>query len=269
MSLLWPRLEAPIAAALVESYRALPLAQVAEQSQLSHPKQTFASSGGTRASVAQLEKLRESIIEVAERHGYPNRAADPVRFDREMAPVLFEAMPMPVGEALSRPVWSFAAVVLAPHITYWRFVSGSSWNLERWVCSDRTRHMFARCWWQARQLTTPAPGGRDTSLLDALSESELNHITERTSIGGCGPLARAIARQVTALPVADRQRDTVREACKLALRRTAFIDPYALDERQLEALAESAMAAALATTPVPLPPPSGAPVASIAKPETV
>lgn len=246
MSVLWPRLSPTIAGELITTFRDLDLNEIESAAATSHPSQTFASSGGARATERQIAALKDTIHGVAETHGYPQPAGDAarVRFDRELAPLLLDHMPMADGEALNRDVWSFTSVVVAPHITHWRFVRGSAWNMERWVCTDRTRHMFARCWWQAKQLTLPVEGGRDTTLLDALSESELNHVTERTSIGGCAPLAQALARAVTAIPDGGNRRETARQACLLLLRRTAVIDPYTLDVDQLDRLAEESVAAA-------------------------
>lgn len=207
---------------------------------------TYASTGGIRASHVELEGVRHAIIETAGDHGFPG-AGDMIAFDRAMAIRLLDLMSMADGEALQRPVWSGTSLVLVPDVTYWRFVRDhDKWNAERWVCTDRTRHMIARLWWQARQLTTPTPDGRDSTLLDGLSESELNHLTERTSIGGCAPLVRAMANAVLGLPPEQRQREIVREGALLLLRRIGAVDPCSLTEAQLTAVALGALAAATA-----------------------
>lgn len=244
MSTLWPRLAAPIARSLFSDLQVSdPPGRIAV-AELRHPTATFASTGGSRASEADLRRVRDAIVATAERFGYPDRANDPIRFDREMAVALLEAMPMPEGEALVRDVWSHLALVTAPDVTYWRFVRnpGDTWNAERWVCTDRTRHMYARLWWQARQLTMQTETGRDTSLLDGLTESELNHLTERTTIGGYAPLVQALARAVISLPPERRQRDIVRQAALLLLRRTAVVDPCSLDPAQVQRLVDHAVA---------------------------
>lgn len=247
MSRLWPRLEHPIATALLAELQARTPDEVRSAHAISHPAVTYASTGGIRVNSADLEALRAAIIETAGAHGFPD-AGDPIAFDRAMAVRLLDIMPMADGEALQRPVWSFVALVLAPDVTYWRFVRDhDKWNAERWVCTDRTRHMFARLWWQARQLTVPTSDGRDSSLLDGLSESELNHLTERISIGGCGPLVRAMAGAVLRLPPEHRQRDVVRQGSLRLLRATGAIDPYSLSEDQLNALAGRAINEAFGT----------------------
>jgi hypothetical protein len=245
MSTLWPRLEQSIATARLADLKRLSPEAVRTSSALAHPGVTYASTGGVRATEAELASLRAAIVEVAQAHGFP-QAGNAVAFDRALAVRLLGVMPMADGEALQRPVWSFVALVLAPDVTYWRFVRDhDKWNDERWVCTDRTRHMFSRLWWQARQLTVPTAVGRDTSLLDGLTESELNHLTERTSIGGCGPLVRAMAKAVLALPAEYRQRDVVREGALRLLRTTGVVDAYSLTEEQLAGVAERSLLDAL------------------------
>jgi len=162
---------------------------------------------------------------------------------------MIDVMPMTDGEGLVRPVWSHVALVLAPDVTRWRIVRNPDdhWNVERWVCTDRPRQMFSRLWWQARQLTSVVDGCRDTSLLDGLTESEMNHLTERTTIGGFAPLVQALARTVISMSDHDRQRGVIRQAALLMLRRVAVVDPMSLDPIQIQALADNAVADALAS----------------------
>lgn len=254
MSLLWPHLDRalaePLFASLVDAH-ARPIV-----GEMRHPAQTYASSGGSRATPDDLARLRDGIVEVAVAHGFPVDRSRAIDFDRALAPRLLTLMPMPTGEALTKPVWSFVSLVVAPDVTYWRFVDPRrEWNVERWVCSDRTRHMFARLWWQARQLTVPTSDGLDARLLDGLTESELNHLTERVSIGGCGPLVRAMAGAVLDLPARQRHRGVVRNGALRLLRLVAVVDPYSLDDAQLAALARRALDEAVA---VLLPEPHGA-----------
>lgn len=263
MSILWPRLDRTLAEPLFASLVDAAFRPVVGE--LRHPAQTYASSGGARATAEDLTRLREGIVEVATAHGFPDDRSRLVEFDRALAPRLLVLMPMAIGEALTRSVWSFVALVVAPDVTHWRFVTaGREWNIERWVCSDRTRHMFARLWWQARQLTVSSSEGLDTRLLDGLTESELNHLTERVSIGGCGPLVRAMAAAVLDLPAGSRHRDVVRNGALRLLRLVAVVDPYSLHPAQLDTLARRALAEAVAVLlPEPqgirveLPPPGG------------
>lgn len=247
MTLLWPRLELPVAQKELDGLRSLDLDALRRGAATIHPAQRFASTGGGRASSDDLAQVRDVIIAAAQRFGYPDEApaSQRVLFDRYLAPRLYEAMPMPVGEALTRAVWNFTTVVLAPDVTSWRF---GRQNTERWLCSDRTRHMFSRLWWQAAQLTSEGSEGRETELLDGLTESDLNQMLERTAIGGYRPLVTALASAVLALGENDRSRGVVREASLRLLRLTAVVDPYGLSAEQLRDLVGRAVEEALAVT---------------------
>lgn len=255
MSALWPRIEQSVAEGLLAEHRARTEEHLYRAHAFSHPSATFASTGGVRVTEEKLSQFRDVIVDTARAHGFPDRTDEPIAFDRAMAVRLPELMPMAEGEALVRQVWSFLSLVLAPDVTHWRFVRNRSgpWNPERWVCTDRTRHMFSRLWWQAHQLVVVTEEGPDASLLNGLSESELNHLTERTSIGGCGPLVRALARAVVALPDDQRARDVVRQGALIVLRRLGVVDPYSLTEAQLDELATDAIFEAIGSPVLHLP----------------
>lgn len=247
MTLLWPRLELPVAQKELDALRLLDLDALRHVATTAHPAQRFASTGGGRASADALSEVRDVVVAAADLFDYPAEAspAKRVMFDRYLAPRLYEAMPMPVGEALTRAVWNFTSVVLAPDVTAWRF---GHRNTERWLCSDRTRHMFSRLWWHAAQLTSEGSEGRDTELLDGLTESDLNQMLERTVIGGYRPLVIALASAVLALDENDRSRGVVREAALRLLRLTAVVDPYGLRAEQLSTLIAQAVDEALIVT---------------------
>lgn len=239
MTLLWPRLNQAAAEARLRELRAMDAASLAQAWRVSHPAQTYASTGGARATDANLRSVREVVVDVACDHGYPGPVGDPVKFDRRLAPRLFAAMPMAVGEASARQLWNFVSIVLAPDVTAWRFGFA---NLERWLCSDRTRHTFARLWWHACLLTTPTENGRDTSLLDRLSESDLNQLLERTSIGGSRPLVRSLARAIVDLHPSARTREVVRDASLRVLRLMSIVDFSAIDQASVDEIVDGLVA---------------------------
>jgi hypothetical protein len=95
--------------------------------------------------------------------------------------------------------------------------------------------MFARLWWQALVLgETTESGPVSFALLNALSESDLNQLLERRSIGGNPILARAAAKALIGRedPRVQR-RDLVRDVTRRLQRRLAYIDFLALDEEQV------------------------------------
>ena len=84
MSRLWPRIERPIATALLAELEARTPDEIRATSALSHPAVTYASTGGVRVNTSDLERVRCAIVETAEAHGFPG-AGDTIAFDRAMA----------------------------------------------------------------------------------------------------------------------------------------------------------------------------------------
>lgn len=223
MSVLWPRLVRPVATAAFSSI----VANGSVQAATHHPEQVYAPIGGRRATTTEIQSLIDATTAVAASYGYPGPANDIQRigFDRAAARVVREAVGITWAEAGSRDVWSFVAIVTLPHLTMWRF---GTRNAERWVASDLTRHTWARLWWQ------DVVFGRDPQLLPLLTESDLNQLLERRSIGGDARLVCAIARAVLERVAegADR-RALFRSVTARVRRRLAFIDPRALSEEDM------------------------------------
>lgn len=234
MSTLWPRLPDVVTVELYERVSGRATAELIGECGVSHPGQTFAATGGTRADASRVNGLRQEIVAVAEAHGFPDRFPDSkesVAFDRDLAPRLFRTMDLAVAEAADRRVWNFIALVVAPDVTAWRFPG--SGNRERWVCRDRRRHMFSRLWWHAYLFADPATGSVDRALLDRLNESELNQLLERTSLSGNRRLLLCLARHIASSAGTGR-RDLVRDVTKRVLRRMAFVDYHAVTDDELE-----------------------------------
>ena len=239
MSVLWPRLASSAATAV---YTEMCDTGDTPAPSRRHPAQIFAATGGRRATDDDIDKVRELITTTAQSNGFGGDAGqtDLIRFDRQLAPLLVEQMGVVPAEASNKLVWSFLTLVVAPDVTAWRFGYA---NRERWVCTDLTRHMFSRLWWQAFLLTTKLGDARDTTLLDQLSESDLNQLLERTRLGGQRPLVQAIAKAVIAAPADIARRDLIREVSLRMLRRMAHTEHMSLTEAQLElAVGETAEA---------------------------
>jgi hypothetical protein len=196
------------------------------QGAVRHAEQVYAPVG-ERVIDSQITELVNKVTELAENHGYPAPSSDGVRvaFDRACAPLMRELVDITWAEAGSRSIWSFVALVPLPHVTLWRF--GPS-NVERWVASDLTRHTWARLWWQAVVFAS------DADLLAQLTESDLNQLLERRSIGGDPRLVRSIGAALvrTDLGALPRRR-VIRDVSKRLRRQLAFIDVRALDDQTL------------------------------------
>lgn len=232
MTELWPRLST--ATGIVEFRK---LDGEPEQLKLAarnrHPQMTYAASGGQRIGETGVARLSDEIRSTAVEYGYPatTGSTDLIRFDRVAAETIHRFMDITSVEAANRGVWTFLAVTAMPDVTRWRFPGD---NVERWIATDLTRHMFSRLWWQAMTFATETDGVRDYSLLRKLSESDLNQITERRSIAGVTPLARSIARILTEGDHTGGNRKMLRDATPRLRRLMAFIDFSVLTDEQLD-----------------------------------
>ncbi|MFI6078344.1 hypothetical protein ACIA5C_43145 [Actinoplanes sp. NPDC051343] len=221
---LWPQLPQPVAlsmyADLLEGAEPTPAT--------SHAAQLWAPIG-SRVSSRQIRSLLDAATDVAQSFGYPQPAGPDKRvaFDRAVAPLIRDRMALSWSDAGNRGSWSFLSLVVLPHLTNWRFGLD---NRERWVATDLTRHAWARLWWQAVVFE-----GQE-KLLDALTESDLNQLLERRSIGGDPRLVAALAKAVVeAAPDAGR-RAIIRDASRRLRRYLAFVDVRALATYQVEEL---------------------------------
>ena len=231
MNQLWPRLSAPYARAAFADLANASVTELAQHANMRHPRMTFAATGGTRVGDEVVSNLADAVREVAVEYGYPTRGTDEQRvlFDRAAAEVVFQRMAVTTVEAANRGVWSMLAVVVLPDVTCWRF---ERTNLERWVASDLTRHMFSRLWWQALTFGIFEATGSDFSLLRRLTESDLNQITERRSIAGNRRLAQSLARLVIQSPGSSRV--LLRDLTPKLRRRLAFVDFSTLEDQQID-----------------------------------
>jgi hypothetical protein len=226
MTILWPRLPDAVAS---QEYEKL-LSGTDPTPAARHPEQIYGPVGG-RVPDSDVGALLNDIQALAEQQGYPAPAADAsrIRFDRLCAPLLHTRMDLSWAEAGSGSVWSFLSLVVLPHVTLWRF--GIS-NKERWLATDLTRHTWARLWWQA-VVFADAP-----ELLDALTESDLNQLLERRSIGGDPRLVVALGRSIVRQPGDVPRRYLIRNAALQLRRWLAFLDVRALDDVQVTGMCD-------------------------------
>lgn len=249
MALLYPRLDGLFGHAWLEENKGSEIDTMRRSAASLHPAAVYAPTGGTTAPSTHLDELAQSIRATAAPYGFPDRNAGPtarVSCDRALAVELHRSMDITPAEASAREVWTFMAVSMVPDVVAWRFGFD---NEERWVASDLTRHALGRLWWQAYTLGDFYDGQWNYDLLSALSESDLNQVFERRTIGGMPTLVRAIARavQIVEEPEGVSHRSLFRDANKRLLRAWPFTSFLALaddvvDTRVRELFAESARA---------------------------
>ncbi|SDC78019.1 hypothetical protein SAMN05660690_2518 [Geodermatophilus telluris] len=246
MSVLYPRLLGDAARELHRQYQHAPIAELQERHSLRHPSAVFAATGGRRVTAEELQRLRDDILVVAARAGFPDesRRQDRMTFDVEVAQLLHQRCGLVAAEASVRPMWAFLALVLLPDVSYWRYPRPPG---DRVLGTDITRHVWGRLWWRAHLLALPQVHER-YRLLETFGEAAFDQMyARRKSIGGSRALVRAIA---DVWPAVDRGRISERamliDVLKRLSRWGAVVDFESLDDDELrrqvlEAVTESAV----------------------------
>ena len=149
----------------------------------------YAATGGHQVDPAQLNTLRDNILQIARAEGFDGRdsRSSLAKFDAEMAAFLVEEPLLASGEVLRDDFWTFVGVSLLPDVVYWRFGTAR----ERYL--GGVRNTFQRLWMRGRALDRGANHPKRWQLLEELTEDALVQITERPSLGGDPVLARGIA----------------------------------------------------------------------------
>jgi hypothetical protein len=233
MSVLYPRLLGDTARRLHQEHLQSSISELSARHALRHPAAVFAATGGRRITPDELQQLRDGVLEVARRAGFPDegRRQDRVSFDLEVARLLHERCGLVAGEAAVRPIWAFLALVLLPDVSYWRFPRPPG---DRILGTDITRHVWGRLWWRAHLLALPREYDR-YRLLETFGEAAFDQIfARRRSIGGSRALVRTIA---DVWPSVDLGRVPEREVLIDVLKRLsrwgAVVEFEALDDDEL------------------------------------
>jgi hypothetical protein len=246
VSVLYPRLLGDASRELHRQYQQASIAELTSRHALRHPAAVFAATGGRRVTVEELQRLRDDILDVAARGGFPDegRRQDRMTFDLEIAQLLHQRCGLVAAEAAVRPMWAFLALVLLPDVSYWRYPRPPG---DRVLGTDITRHVWGRLWWRAHLLALPQDNER-YRLLETFGEAAFDQIySRRKSIGGSRTLVRAIA---DVWPAVDRGRISERtmliDVVKRLSRWGAVVDFESIDDDELrrqvlEAATESAV----------------------------
>ncbi|RZU32482.1 DUF6339 family protein [Blastococcus saxobsidens] len=233
MSVLYPRLLGDAAKRLHQEHLQSSITELNARHALRHPAAVFAATGGRRITQEELQQLRDDVLEVARRAGFPDegRRQDRVSFDLEVARLLHERCGLVAGEAAVRPIWAFLALVLLPDVSYWRYPRPPG---DRVLGTDITRHVWGRLWWRAHLLALPREYDR-YQLLETFGEAAFDQIfARRRSIGGSRALVRTIAE---IWPAVDHGRVPEREVLIDVLKRLsrwgAVVEFESLDDDEL------------------------------------
>lgn len=233
MSVLYPRLLGDAAKRLHQEYQHISIAELGSRHALRHPAAVFAATGGRRVTEEELQRLRDDVLEIAGRAGFPDegRRQDRVTFDLEIAQLLHQRCGLVAGEAAVRSIWAFIALVLLPDVSYWRYPRPPG---DRVLGTDITRHVWGRLWWRAHLLALPQRF-EPYRLLDTFGEAAFDQIfARRRSIGGSRALIRTLA---DIWPSVDRagtpERDVLVDVLKRLSRWGAVVDFESLDQYEL------------------------------------
>lgn len=234
ISNLYPRLLPDRATPLFTAYQQLSTSELTTHVAFTHESSVYVATGGDRVTADRLQELREGILVLAARAGFPGES-DRVRnaeFDLSLAALLHAKTGMVPAEAASRDVWAFLAVVVLPDVAFWRYPHPPK---DRILGTDLTRHVFGRLWWRAQLVRSPdAPEPYEA--LKILGEAAFDQIyARRAALGGSPHLVRSILRVWDGLDLHGlNERETLRDFLKRLLRLAPFVLFDALEEQALD-----------------------------------
>jgi len=151
---------------------------------------TFAQTGGQRASVEQLTRIRQSLTKIAERFGFPDSGDEKSKaeFDAVCAVWLRKQTNIEIGEGFRDSVWSFLTIELLPDIAAWRFRQR---NAGRFL--GGVRNTFQRLWRRAFLLDDAGDPKILRQYLDKLQEDSFVQLVERPGSSANPYIATRIA----------------------------------------------------------------------------
>jgi hypothetical protein len=233
MTTLYPRLPANAAKERYAEMRGRTAAELSNSFDTSHLAQYFAPTGGRRASPERLSVLRDLVVDIATRHGFPHQSLGRTvhDFDTALARGLHTSMDLVPVEAAVRPMWAFLALVLLPDVAVWRFPQPPE---DRVLATDITRHVFGRLWWRAELLRDGVRVDDPYHLLGVFPERNFDQIlARRRSIGGSPELIRALAKEWPKDWTGQDETEALRDVLKHLMRRGAFQDLFGMPEALL------------------------------------
>ena len=218
---------------------------LAKDSGTSHPKARLSETGLRCADDSELQALRDDILVIARKHGYPHRWAEKSgsfsEFDREATHVLVKHVDAPVNDARSTELWNFITTVLLLDVASWRFPNkGGNPRFNRYLGAS-PKSTFKKLWWRGHVLG---------KLSDRIGEDQSVALLERTSVSGDPRLPKAIIREFTGRSTesdsSTRLSDQFRSTMLITKARLATICIEALDDEQVDQFVQDCVDAALA-----------------------
>jgi hypothetical protein len=234
--ILYPQIAHAEADQLAGERRLLAISEAASVASPDHVTAIYTPTGGARASLQDIQQLRDGLLSVAKVRGYPATGDETSRhaFDADAATILHSSMHLEPSEASRPGVWEFLTCVVLCDLVRWRFPGGVDGTpLERFI--GGRRNTFQRLWWRAF-VFYDSQTNQPYELLGSLGEDEVVQIMERPFLSGSRGLSRTIARE---LLVASKRhtrvsrRILIREVQKRLRRLAAFTSFDAIDDADL------------------------------------
>lgn len=234
--ILFPRLGRLDAERRFEEIRNLSVAELFVSDVRICDEATFAQTGGTRITREELKKIRQSVIKIAERFGFPQAGTEKTRaeFDATCAVWLRKQTSIETGEGFRDAVWAYIAIELLPDVAAWRFPNR---NARRFV--GGVRNVFQRLWRRAFLLDHADDAKTLLNYLRSLQEDSFVQLIERPGSSANPYIASRVAAawvRASEVPELGPMENTHRKVMKELTQVGALICLDYLPECELDSL---------------------------------
>lgn len=187
---LFPRLSKLVAERRFEEIRSLPISDLHVVDVVMTDDATFAQTGGQRVTPTQLTKIRQSVLKIAQRFGFPKEGTEKgkAEFDAICAVWLRKQAGIEVGEGLRDGVWAYLTIEVLPDVAAWRFPQR---NARRFL--GGVRNTFQRLWRRAFLLDHAGDTRTLRECLTSLQEDSFVQLIERPGSSANPYIASRIA----------------------------------------------------------------------------
>ena len=174
--ILYPRLTKLAAERRFEDIRSLTIEKLAIDDCAIPDEATFAQTGGQPVTSEQLRKIRQSIVKIAQRFGFPDSGNEKTKaeFDAICAVWLRKQADIGYGEGFRDGMWAYLTIELLPDVAAWRFPQR---NARRFL--GGVRNTFQRLWRRAFLLDYADDAKTLREYLTSLQEDSFVQLIER------------------------------------------------------------------------------------------
>ena len=234
--LLFPRLSKSDAEVRFETIKELSIDKLIGTDTEISDLATFAATGGHKISDRDLTKIRQSVVKIARRYGFPEKSSDSEKaeFDARCAVWLKAESGVEPGEGFRNGVWAYMAIELLPDVAAWRFPER---NKDAFL--GGVRNTFQRLWRRAFLLDHAKDPKVLLHYLDKLQADTFVQLVERPGSSANPYVASRIANawiKASELDDLGPMQKTHRDVMKEVIQIGAVIRIDALAEQKLDAI---------------------------------